>query len=118
MGKDPVEERNRRKFRRRGRKSGPVADWASIDGQITVSAIAAVAATGGALRFGYSRDGGAYALGIYSEGENHTEFSPDTEDMEDLLRELSEWATDLDVPPASSQGQKIGLKKPMTGTTG
>lgn len=118
MGKDPIEERNRRKFRRRGRKSGPVADWAQIDGELTVRAIASVAATGGALRFGYSRDGGAYALGIYSEGENHTEFSPDSEDMEDLLRELSEWAADLDVLPASPVGPKIGPKKPMTGTTG
>lgn len=118
MGKDRVEEQKRRKFTRRGRKSGPVADWAQIDGPTTIRAIAAVAFTGGALRFGYSRDGGAFALGIYSEGENHTEFSPDAEDMEDLLRELADWADDLDVSPTPSQGPKKGPPKPMTGTTG
>lgn len=45
---------------------------------------------GGALRFGYSRDGGAYAVGIYGDGEPYTEFVRPGEDMDSFLEEVCE----------------------------
>ena len=44
------------------------ADWIRADAAQLQETIAAVAKTGGALRLGYSRDGGAYAIGVYGDG--------------------------------------------------
>jgi hypothetical protein len=35
---------------------------------------------------GYSRDGGAYAIGFYGDGEPFTEFIAPTEDVDEYLR--------------------------------
>lgn len=48
-------------------------------------AITAVAQKGGALRFGYTRDGGAYAIGIYGDGDPYTEYVSPQEDMHEHL---------------------------------
>jgi hypothetical protein len=39
----------------------------------------------GATRFGYSRDGGAYAIGILGDGEPFTEYLPGTADVDEWL---------------------------------
>ena len=93
VGKDRHEEDKRRGFQRRSKKSTAVADWQAVNAELLVRAIATVSLAGGALRFGYSRDGGAYALGIYSEGEHHTEFTADTAEVEEILSDLCEWFT-------------------------
>ena len=64
MGKDKLEEQNR-KPRRLQRRSTETADWQAADAELVKRCISAAAKDGGALRFGYSRDGGAYAVGIY-----------------------------------------------------
>jgi len=77
-------------FKSRGlnRKSATTADWVTADALTLQRAISAAAITGGALRFGYSRDGGAYAIGIYGDGEPYTEFLKPGEDLDEFLCEV------------------------------
>lgn len=72
---------------RRGvnRASSGIADWTTADAELVKRAIAEAALTGGAIRFGYSRDGGAYAIGIYGDGEPYTEFVQPAEDINKFL---------------------------------
>lgn len=109
MGKDPVEERNRQGFRGRSRKSIESVDWEAVDAKVAISAIAAVSAAGGALRFGYSRDGGAFAVGVYGDGDPYTEFEHEVEEIEKLLKDLAEFFTDL---PRSSINVPGAKKRP------
>jgi len=71
------------------RNKGP-ADWLSVEADILRRAIATAAITGGALRFGYSRDGGAYAIGIYGDGDPYTEFIAPSEDAGAVLLDIIE----------------------------
>lgn len=62
--------------RRRSRQDDTKADWSSADPGLLRDVITAVTRTGGALRFGYSQDGGAYSMGVYGDGEPFTEYLP------------------------------------------
>lgn len=70
------------------RESSESADWASAETATLRRAIETAASTGGALRFGYSRDGGAYAIGIYGDGDPYTEFVRPAEDINVFLEEV------------------------------
>lgn len=61
------------------------ADWGTIDGELIRSVIEAVTRFGGAIRFGYSRDGGAYSLGVYGDGKPYSEFRAASDDVDDWL---------------------------------
>lgn len=76
------------KSRGLARKSGLVADWGSADIGKLSRAICAASITGGALRFGYSRDGGAYAVGIYGDGPPYTEFCKPDGDLDQMLDDI------------------------------
>lgn len=80
----------KRKLRDRSSASGAVADWAQCDGMLLAKFIATVAVDGGAVRFGYTRDGGAYAVGVYGDGEPYTLYISPNEDINDWLRESIE----------------------------
>lgn len=95
MGKDAVEERERGGARTPRRKSHGVADWACASGERIRDAICSAASTGGALRFGYSRDGGAFAIGVYGDGDPYTDFVSCNEPIDDYLQEYIELFTDL-----------------------
>ena len=69
---------------------GGAADWSEVDGELLRKAVAAIARLGGAVRLGYTRDGGAYAIGIYGDGEPFTEYVPPSQDVDAYLRELIE----------------------------
>jgi hypothetical protein len=45
---------------------------------------------GGALRLGYTRDGGAYAVGVYGDGTPFTEYIPPSDDIEVYLKGIIE----------------------------
>lgn len=78
-----------RKFQR-GSGGGGGADWATVDMAQLQETIAIVTANGGALRFGYTADGGAYALGIYGDGpQPYTEYVRPGEDIDGILAALS-----------------------------
>jgi hypothetical protein len=94
-------ERNRKDDKRRAAEetrkrrshtgpAGQVADWGSCDGTILAKAVAAVARMGGALRLGYTRDGGAYAVGVYGDGTPFTEYIPPSDDIEVYLKGIIE----------------------------
>lgn len=77
-----------RKFRRE-REEDNAANWATVDAMAVLQCIAQVSAGGGAVRFGYTVDGGAYALGIYGDGaQPYTEYVRPSEDIERILAEL------------------------------
>lgn len=66
-----------------------IADWQTADAETLLRAIAVVAYRGGALRFGYTRDGGAYAIGIYLGGDHFTEYIRPSEDINHYLASLA-----------------------------
>jgi hypothetical protein len=60
-----------------------------VDPNVLRDTVSAVTLRGGALRFGYTRDGGAYALGIYGLGDPYTEYIRPSEDIEAFLQEVT-----------------------------
>jgi hypothetical protein len=75
------------------------ADWSSVDNEAISTAISAVGSIGGALRFGYSRDGGAYSIGVYGmETQPYTDFLRPGDDVSAYLYGLAE-AAGLAGPP-------------------
>lgn len=73
------------------RRDEGVADWASADATLLQKAIATASVRGGALRFGYSGDGGAYALGCYYNGEHWTEFIRPSDNLDTFLSDVIDW---------------------------
>lgn len=65
------------------------ADWGTVDMAQIQETIAQVASAGGAIRFGYTADGGAYAVGVYGDGPKpYTEYVRPGEDIERFLADL------------------------------
>jgi hypothetical protein len=89
VAKRKAAEQNRKR-RANTSTTGQVADWASVDGILLAKAVGVVARMGGALRLGYSRDGGAFAVGIYGDGEPFTEYVPPSDDIELWLKGVIE----------------------------
>lgn len=75
---------------RRIRGTRFTADWATVDSEKIKAAIAAASSNGGALRFGYTRDGGAYALGILGDGDPYTIYCGSSDDIHKTLDEIRE----------------------------
>lgn len=92
------------------RKSTSTADWAGADASLLSRAICAAAITGGALRFGYSRDGGAYAVGIYGDGDPYTEFFKPDEDLDQILTDIENLF--IEIHDEQMQTRR-GAKKPL-----
>jgi hypothetical protein len=84
----PVAERQR-SIRRRNRGSGTKADWRGVSSELIKELITNVSEKGGAVRFGYSRDGGAFAVGILGDGEPYTEYCRPTEDVDLFMGDLA-----------------------------
>lgn len=70
--------------------NGNVADWASVTPKVLVELITVVAGMGGATRFGYTRDGGAYSVGIYLDDDRETFYYKPGDDIDDALTQLAE----------------------------
>lgn len=64
------------------------ANWGGVSADTLYRLIDTVTSRGGAIRFGYTRDGGAYALGLYYGAETTTEYCRPSEDIETFL---SDW---------------------------
>lgn len=76
--------------KRAARGQGEIADWATADPALLLGAIATLANRGGAIRFGYSRDGGAYSIGIYLANDKFTEYVRPSEDINYYLQSVIE----------------------------
>ena len=88
-GKEASNESQRRS-RRENRRKENSADWTSVDSKRVLRVIAAVTKLGAAVRFGYTRDSGVYAIGIVGDGEPYTEYVRPDEDMDLFLDGLAE----------------------------
>jgi len=96
MPKPFREQDESRSRRRKARGSQQKADWTSIDGGTLQAVIAAVTSNGGAIRFGYTRDGGGYAVGILGDGDPYTEYLRPSDDVTGYLEEIiSEWSDEI-----------------------
>ena len=79
-----------RKTRNKNRGDAGITDWRSCDAAILQRAIEAITSNGYAVRLGYTRDGGAYAIGILGDGDPFTEYVRPTEDLDAYLKTLIE----------------------------
>lgn len=76
--------------RRRPMAQSEPADWSLADAALLVRLIVNVAGCGGAVRFGYTSDGGAYAIGFYGDGEPYTEYIRPSQDIDAALQAFCE----------------------------
>lgn len=81
---EPQQRRNRRS----NRGNVEVAEWGDCEPSKLVAAVSAVAKAGCAIRFGYTRDGGAFAIGIVGDGEPYTDYVRPSEDIDLYLEGL------------------------------
>jgi len=68
-----------------------VADWMNADPTLMLELVNVVANEHGAVRYGYTRDGGAYSIGIYLGGESKTYYCNEAEGINESIRELIEY---------------------------
>lgn len=73
----------------RGRKAKNTekADWSKISDETLGAFVRLMVSKGDAVRIGYTRDQGAFAVGVYVDGESDTEY---IRPQEDLVAELEE----------------------------
>ena len=83
-----------------------VADWETVDAELIRRAIATAALVDGAIRFGVSRDGGAYSLGLYGGGEPVTIWVGGNGDIVGELENVIQWYSDLADERAAEANEK------------
>lgn len=88
MGRASNSDRSSLARRRVVQRDQQPADWGAVDPNLLAGAITAISSQGGAIRFGYTRDGGAYAVGLLGDGEPRTEYIRPNDDIEEYLRQL------------------------------
>lgn len=71
-------------------RAGGIADWQNADPTIVMGLVCTVAAAGGAVRLGYTRDGGAYSIGLYLGDDSKTYYCNDAEGINERIKELYE----------------------------
>lgn len=82
-----MEEKRARRFH--ARRS---VDMAELNMDALHYALSRILSVGGALRIGVTRDGGAWAFGIYGDGgDPYTDYVPAGGDLEDYLRSVGEF---------------------------
>lgn len=81
------------------------ANWSDATSELVISLIDAVTSRGGAVRFGYTRDGGAYALGLYYGGESTSEYCRPSEDVNEFMRRWIEFYKNMPYTGGKSPAQ-------------
>jgi hypothetical protein len=81
--------RAQRKQQRSRRAGSSQANWDAYDWVRTVALVRALVTMGGALRIGQTRDGGAWALGIYVGDDYATEYIRPSEDFAAAIDEIA-----------------------------
>ena len=75
------------------RIGGGTADWANATPENVMALVCAVGMEGGAVRLGYTRDGGAYSIGIYVGSLSKTYYCNEKDGIDETVRELTEHFT-------------------------
>jgi len=93
MGQIDKEQASKRAAKRAKRKSEVKRiNIASLDTEVLVYALLWAIQAGGAIRIGATRDGGAWAFGIYGDGEQpYTEYIRGDEDVNEYLSDLGKF---------------------------
>lgn len=76
--------------RRYSQGGGATVNWSDVGGEAIKGVLAAVTATGCAIRFGYSRDQGAFAIGIVGDGDPYTVWAANLEELDIKLEALEQ----------------------------
>jgi hypothetical protein len=66
------------------------ADWATVNCDMLLRAIAVVTAQHAAIQMGYTSDGGAFSIVIYDNGERLKNYIHDLSELETFLTELEQ----------------------------
>jgi hypothetical protein len=88
-GRNAADKENRR-IRNRTRGMGNTADWGEADSALVRRVIVAVTKRGGAVQFGYTKDGAAHVIRIVGDGEPYNEYVRPTEDVNLYLEGLAQ----------------------------
>lgn len=80
----------KRETRRRRASEGNQAEFAAIDWVCLAALCEVMAYQGGAVRIGKTRDGGAWAFGLYDGDDYATEYVRPNEDFEEALFEIAD----------------------------
>lgn len=93
------EKANKRAKAKEGRSrraaNGGQVDWREFGWTATAALTMALSDAGGAIRIGRTRDGGAWAIGIYLGDDYATEYIRPAEDFGEAIREIAEaWCPD------------------------
>lgn len=95
MPKPFREQEESRASRRKQRGHIEPASWLSADAELLRQTIVAVTAEGGAVRFGYTKQGGAFAIGFLGDGEPYTDYVRPTDDIDQYLKDtILAWSDD------------------------
>ena len=89
---------------------GNVADWGSVNVVVLVKLIEVSSKKGGAVRLGYTRDGGAYAIGVYCGSNYFTDYVRPSEDVDQYLKDLTVSFEDYD-GSEEAEPKKVGSKR-------
>lgn len=84
----PAQQESIRRARLSSNAGSEQPNWGRINEQLVHAVITYVTPGDGAVRFGYSRDGGAYAVGIYGDGEPYTTYFHSDEEITQWLGEV------------------------------
>ena len=91
MARNTHEDDDRKIRRHKYNQNRSPANYSKVDGQRALELLEILTTRGLAVRFGKSRDGGAYAVGVYGDGQApYTDFLKPDEDIIQYLRELEE----------------------------
>lgn len=111
MGSDKREEqKNTLRKPRESSQVGHVADWGSVDAKVLLRAVEIASKKSGALRLGYTRDGGAFAIGVYAGATYFTDYVRPNEDIEQYLLDLTASFEDYD-GSTQSVPERTGSKR-------
>lgn len=83
-----VKNSKRKARREKSRPKAKPVSWETPNAANILALITAVEGFDGAVRFGRTRDGGSYALGIYEGGDNWTEYWSGSEGVDKWLSEI------------------------------
>jgi len=90
MGKKEFERRAVANQKAYGSAANTAADWGTVTPSVLGRFVATITAAGGAVRLGYSSDGGAYAVTLYVKADALKYYFPPTEDMDQILQEMTD----------------------------
>lgn len=89
--------------RKSGRRNSEQAKWHGIHPELLYYLVVGITERGGAVRFGTSRDGGAYNVGVYLDDDYWNDWGGSLDEISGKIRDLIE-----EFPPTDGRGDNPG----------